>query len=587
MPLLYFLLMLVPLVLFHEFGHYVLARAMGVKVLSFSVGFGPVIAEWSRGGTQYAIRALPLGGFVRMLGDDPSAPVDPETATDPEAFTSKPVWRRTLIVAAGPIFNFILPLIVLFGTALTFRQQVESSVIGTVLADGPAAKAGLLPGDRIVSVSGTPVATFFDLTHTIGPNAGKPTEIVVDRDGTPKTFVITPSNMHIDLIPEIGLERNVGKISVSPLWQASVVRVLPDSPAAMAGVRSGDLVRALEVAGQKEPVERFHDLQKRVTAALAQNQAIALHVSRLRWSAPAELPDTRQGPVKWHEDATTRIELSPGPAREASSIGLAEARNVIGFVEAGSPAAVQARLAPGDEIVAVDGKPLTSIDALGADLTRPFYAAMRANRGKPQAELLALARAAQSPHTFQVRRQVAQAGGGSTFTLTEARLTMEIKGSAEERPSPRIGLGQASMETHGAKIPNPDLVWSGLVWTGESFMESGELVLRTLLGLFRGHVPVSELGGPGLIWQIANQTADMGPEPFLVTLSGLSINLGIVNLLPIPLVDGGHLLFLLIEAVRRGPVGLRTRLIASYVGMTFLGLLFLIVMKNDIQRLIR
>ena len=580
MPLLYFLLMLVPLVLFHEFGHYLLARAMGVRVLSFSIGFGPVIAAWERQGTQYAVRALPLGGFVRMLGDDPSAPVDPEVAADPDAFTSKPVWRRALIVVAGPVFNFILPLIVLFGTAVAYRTEVESSVVGMVLPDGPAAKAGMLPGDRITSVGGTPVATFFDLTHTIGPRGGQVTEIVVDRDGQEKRFTLTPTKTHLDLIPEIGLERDVGKISVTPMWESSVVRVAPGSAAALAGVRSGDLVRALEVGGRKTTIERLHDLQHQVRAALQSGQSVAVHVSHLRWSGPAELPDARRGLETWHEEATTRAAITAGTAQDLEGLGLTSARTIVGFVEKGSPADTQAHLVPGDEIVTVDGKPLTSVDALGTELMRPYGATLRAHRGKPPAELRALLRETMLPHTLHVRR-------AQTAAEADVTLRVEIQGTKDERPTPRIGLGGAATETRGVKIHNPALISSALVWTRETFLESGEMVLRSLLGLFRGHVPVSELGGPGLIWQIANQTADMGPEPFLTTLSGLSINLGIMNLLPIPLVDGGHLLFLLIEAVRRGPVGLRTRLIASYVGMTFLGLLFLIVMKNDLQRLIR
>ena len=152
--LLYFVLMLVPLVLVHEFGHYIVARWMGVQVVTFSIGFGHVLWSWTRNGTEYTIRALPLGGYVRMLGDDPQSNCEHCGPAAPGSFLGKPVWRRSLIVAAGPVFNFLFAGVLLFAGALIFDREVMSTRLGTVLADGPAHLAGLRPGDRVLGVNG-------------------------------------------------------------------------------------------------------------------------------------------------------------------------------------------------------------------------------------------------------------------------------------------------------------------------------------------------------------------------------------------------------------------------------------------------
>ena len=204
------------------------------------------------------------------------------------------------------------------------------------------------------------------------------------------------------------------------------------------------------------------------------------------------------------------------------------------------------------------------------------------------AAVIAEAKQVLKPHTLHVRRRVLQPQPGQPDVVElDTQLTLGIALSPERRPHAQVGIGPATDYTVAPLIANPRPIGSALSWTGEKFVEGAEMVFRTLAGLFMGDVPVREVGGPLFIAQIANKSAELGAETFLVTMAGLSINLGIVNLLPIPLVDGGHLLFLLIEAIRRGPVQLRTRQIAAYIGMTFLGLLFLVVMKNDIERLIR
>ena len=213
------------LVVFHEFGHYAVARLMGVKVLNFSVGFGPVLVAWRRGDTEYSWRLLPLGGYVKMLGDDPSAPMDSDSARDPGAFHNKPVWRRALIVAAGPIFNFVLPLLVLFGSALAYEGELVTARVGTVVPGGPAAEAGLRAGALITHVGTKEVLTFDDLVREVSARAGQATQLKVERGQERLTLTAKPREVIGAAAAEIGIVERFGRILLYPGEQVPTVEV--------------------------------------------------------------------------------------------------------------------------------------------------------------------------------------------------------------------------------------------------------------------------------------------------------------------------------------------------------------------------
>jgi regulator of sigma E protease len=196
-----FLFGLSVVVFFHELGHFLIARWCGVRVLTFSVGFGPEIVGFSdRYGTRWKLSWIPLGGYVKFFGDDNAASVPDEAAianmTEAEkrqSFVHQPVGRRAAIVAAGPIANFILA-IVIFATIFAFYgRQTTTARVDTVLPDSAAAAAGLKPGDVVLAIDGRTIESFSDMQRVVSANAGRTLTFQIDRGGAPMTLTATPA----------------------------------------------------------------------------------------------------------------------------------------------------------------------------------------------------------------------------------------------------------------------------------------------------------------------------------------------------------------------------------------------------------
>lgn len=218
-----FLFVLTVVVFFHELGHFLVARWCGVKVDAFSIGFGPELTgRFDKQGTRWKLCAIPLGGYVRFAGDENEASVpDPDSLANMSeedrkgAFQAKPVWQRAAVVAAGPIANFLLA-IVIFAGLFGFYGKVETVPrVDVVREDSAAAAAGIKPGDVIVSVDGTPIASFSDLQRAVSVNAGIPLLIGIDREGafievtaTPERREITDQFGNTQKVGILGIQRN-------------------------------------------------------------------------------------------------------------------------------------------------------------------------------------------------------------------------------------------------------------------------------------------------------------------------------------------------------------------------------------------
>lgn len=211
-----FLLVLSVVVFVHEYGHYYVARRNGVRIETFSIGFGTELIGWNdRHGTRWKLSLIPLGGYVKMLGDADaaSATVDLSTARQPDSFPSKGVWQRMAIVVAGPMANFIFAIVALSLLFSLVGRPFTPPDVGEVQPDSPAAAAGLLPEDRVVAVDGQPIDSFESLQAIVRESAGQPLAFTVERQGERLSLTVTPAASEIK--DRFGNSYRVGLIGVS------------------------------------------------------------------------------------------------------------------------------------------------------------------------------------------------------------------------------------------------------------------------------------------------------------------------------------------------------------------------------------
>ena len=195
-----FLFVLTLVVFFHELGHFIVARWCGVTVRTFSIGFGPELFGFTdRKGTRWRVSAIPLGGYVRFLGDENAASAAGreavarmEPAQRALTFLGKPVAQRAAIVAAGPLANFALAIVIFTALFALAGREITPARVDSVVPDGPAAAAGFEPGDMITAIDGTRIEAFSDLQRIVGLNAGTELAVTVARDGAELTLLVTP-----------------------------------------------------------------------------------------------------------------------------------------------------------------------------------------------------------------------------------------------------------------------------------------------------------------------------------------------------------------------------------------------------------
>ena len=208
-----FIIVLGVLIFFHEFGHFLIARLFGVGVEKFSLGFGPRLIGKKVGITDYRLSAIPLGGYVKMVGEEPDADIDP--ANLPLSFTHKQVYQRILIVAAGPVFNILLAILIFFGIFWTSGKFIMKSAVGSVREGSPAAAAGLLEGDLITIINGNQINSWDEMAEIINGSQGRPLGLTVLRQGDTLDFSITPQKVPTQNIFGENVERYVIGITAS------------------------------------------------------------------------------------------------------------------------------------------------------------------------------------------------------------------------------------------------------------------------------------------------------------------------------------------------------------------------------------
>src|SRR5881397_3027493 len=210
-----FVVVLGLLIFFHEAGHFVVAKLFRVRVLVFSFGFGKRLFGFQAGGTDYRVSLVPLGGYVRMAGDTP----EENQPANPEEFLSKPKWQRFLILVAGPFMNIVIAIAFLAIISMVGTESVIiKPIIGEVTPGKPAARAGLLPGDRIVAINGEPMNDFDDMRLAIGMHGGTALRIDYQRNGQLRSTTLTPEREDSDFGP-------VGRAGIRPYLDTTVGRV--------------------------------------------------------------------------------------------------------------------------------------------------------------------------------------------------------------------------------------------------------------------------------------------------------------------------------------------------------------------------
>jgi regulator of sigma E protease len=448
--LLWFVVAVSLLVTVHEFGHFWVARRLGFKVLRFSVGFGRPLYRKVAGAdqTEYVIAAIPLGGYVKLL-DEREGPVPPQDLA--RSFTRRPPWQRIVVLLAGPGFNILFAILVLWGMFWVNGETEIRPLVGDVVKGSVADSAGLRSGDEIFAINGSPVAgqrdVVFGLLDAMS-GQGEAVLTVHARTGEARTVTLAVVNSaeRRRLTEPAELFKGLGFEFWEPTVPAVLGRVLPDGPAARAGLKPGDEITAVN----GEPVRNFHD----VIARIAGRPGEAIVVRYLR-----------------------------GGAQFDARMSVASER--------------------------VDGKLVGRIRVSSAS-------------------------AVKLPDSLLIHTDL----------------------------SPLASLGRAATEAENMTVLQARLFWRMLI----------------------GQVSLKNLSGPLSIAEYAGDSAQAGVAPFLGFLVLISLSLGFLNLLPVPILDGGQIVFQLVEWLQGTPLSERTQVLGQQVGIALLVLLMGVALFNDIAR---
>jgi regulator of sigma E protease len=444
----WFLIVLGVLVTFHEYGHYLAARWVGVKVLKFSIGFGPRLIGRQVGETEYVVSAIPLGGYVKLFGEEGSETIS--THDQKESFIHQSLPHKMLIVAAGPGFNFILSYLIFTGMLAMgsplFVPNIDNMlpVVEAITPESPAALSGLKLGDRITRANEEEISTLGELYQILDKTHGRPVTLDVLRDNSSKTFIVTPTTQVNEDNPEDTPLYLLGIEDHPPV----VGKVMPNTPAMASGLQPDDRI----VHINETPI--------------------------VTWSQMTEI------------------------VRKSAGI------------------------------------PLT----------------MKIERNG-------------TPLTVSITPEAHTATSTKGETLSIGRIGIQIS-----------GRGTVLRSSSWYLAP-----WDGLIATWDWC----ELTVRGIAKLVTGEISSKNIGGPLMIASVSGDHGEQGLGAIMWLIAILSINLGILNLLPIPVLDGGHLFFFACEAILGRPLQERSREIAQQAGIVVLFCLMGFAFWNDINRLLQ
>lgn len=518
------------LIFVHELGHFLACRLVNVKVERFSIGFGPKLLSWKGKETEYQIAAFPLGGYVKPLGEETGEEIAAEDWR--RSLPGKSRLARFIVFAAGSVANLLLP-IPIFWAILVIGQPALAPVIGTVLPGSPAEAAGFQPGDRVRTINQEEIRTWDELARIIGNNPGRALAVTVDREGKPERVTLVPeSREEKNLLGDLVTEGRAGILSSEA---DPHVGIRPGSTAEAAGLRTGDLV----VQVGEAPVDTYREVARETATLLRRGQEITFQLIR-------------------DGNPLTVTLRAPSVGREgngAETLGLFPTTMIIGTVTPDRPAA-RAGFRPGDRILAIDGNPIPY---------RYQYWEYLQEHGN-------------TPHDFLIERD----GKRITLSVTPEADTDNLASGG--MPIYNIGIefrfDHSTREETFIRLDPFRAVFHSVERTAEFTY----LTVRGIIALIMGRIPWKNVGSPILIAQLAAKSAESGILPFLSLLIIISINLGIINLLPIPILDGGQIMLLLVETVTRSPLSPRAREITQKIGLALVLLIIAMAVYNDLLR---
>ncbi|MBI1389454.1 MAG: RIP metalloprotease RseP [bacterium] len=571
MSFFYFIVVLGLAVIFHEWGHFIIAKLCGAKVERFAVGFGKVLFSTQRGETEYALCALPLGGYVKITGMDPE---DETTGAEWEYLQLSP-WKRMAIVIAGPLMNFVLAFLIYFIIYAWFGvAYTASTTVGYVPKGSWGWEMGLRDGDKIVAVNGEAVKSWDDVVSLQSDMSQSELKIRVERNG--ETLVKTKA------IPTGLYERSGDEAPEPPAHDKGIViaSVLSDRAADTAGLEPGWVI--LSADGQNfqtrdEWSDYFNSRFEKTDNGEFRALPVTLKVLTLDGrekevqvtpdlvipsddAVPAE-PVTRIGITFQGEMSVKEYMLPIVPP-----LGVAPKQTpVIGNVQEGGPA-WEAGLRPDCTIVEIDGK---AIDDWTDVLLAIQDSLQTGEDGTVTARPLEM--------TWMDSKETMHTESIEPSVKMQPLLTPTSIKTGKEYAIAQIGVDRKADRQRMGVLGAISEGWNHLV-NISSFM------LNFIFDLFSGAVSPKLLGGPIAIYQLSGESGRWGMEKFLGFIAMLSANLGLLNLFPLPPLDGGHLVFYLYEVFRRKPITMRQMEKFGQVGFFLIVPLMLYLVFNDLNR---
>jgi len=587
------------LIFFHELGHFLACRLTGTRVEAFSIGFGPEIFGWRRGNTRYRIALIPLGGYVKMAAENPG---DANTGA-PDEFPNKSFGQRLFIMSNGVIFNILLAFL-LYIWAFGLGVQFPKSEIGMVTPGAPGWRAGLLPGDVVTKVNGRSILGFDDLSTEVAfSGEGEVLKLTVLRGG---------KELVVDVEPEYSEARGLPIIDVAPAFDPEMHGVGADSPAAKAGGEAGDVLVSINGVA----AENLMALQRMVT--------------RTAGTAPADAKEVKLALTVRRRTGKQEVLELVVPIADRPQIGIHPyAGNVVRKIAQNSPAEGLLRI--GDRILSVNGRKVedfrTMRDRDGTEMSVPVKTLVIERNGASltlsgtgftQSRLFqavagetSLSTTVVSPRLDMPAARAGMRAGdkiirvGSTKVTKWAELhkavldngrkqvTVTIERDGETRDLTLVPAGTITTPLLGYEIAQLRVIQkeknilSAVRMGARRTMLAAKSVMLTIRSLITRRVSARHIGGPITLARVTYGMFDVGAGRYLYILALISINLAILNILPIPVLDGGQIVLLCAEKLRGKPLPDKVVGYFQMVGLLLILSLLVLAFRNDIVNLLQ